>query len=286
MVELKLEDEKYPKRLRKIKDAPKNIYCEGNIDILNNLSIAIIGARKHDEYGVEQTKIFTSYLAQKGFTIISGLAKGIDTYAHEYSKRIEGKTVAVLPCGFNKIFPIENRQLFYEIVENGGCIVSEYDPDTEVDMGHFRRRNRIISGLSVATLVVEARHRSGSVITAHHAFNQLKPVFCIPGDINSTRSRGCNELIQEGANLVIMPQDIIDILDFENIRIENKKIKKLELDEDEIKVYNLIGTIPIIIDDLSRKSCIKIKKLSEILFNLELKNLIKKIPGSAYVIKE
>ena len=177
---IKIGDKEYPNRLSKIKNAPETLYVKGDYSLLNKLSIAIVGSRKCDEYGKIQAKRFASYLSQKNICIISGLATGIDTMAHLYSMENEGKTIAVIASGFEHIYPTENKILFEKILENGGAIVSEYEQSTEIDMRKFPIRNRIISGLSAGVLVVEARIKSGSMITGRLAIKQNKELFCIP----------------------------------------------------------------------------------------------------------
>ena len=181
---IKLEDEDYPSRLSKINGAPKVLYVKGDYSLLSKISIAIVGSRKCDEYGKVQAKRFASYLSQKNICIISGLASGIDTMAHLYSMENIGKTVAVIASGFEHIYPTENQILFNKILENGGAVVSEFAPDTEIDMRKFPVRNRIISGLSVGVLVVEAKRKSGSMITGRFAIKQNKELFCIPRGVD------------------------------------------------------------------------------------------------------
>ena len=212
---IKEDDKLYPERLKKIKDHPKILYTLGNINLLNKISIAIVGSREYDNYGLEQTKRFASYLAEKNICIVSGLARGIDTIAHTYSKDKIGKTIAVIASGFNYIYPNENKKLVKDIVEQGGLIISEWDENTPITTYRFPKRNRIISGLSVGTLVVEATCKSGSMITARYAMKQDREVFCIPGNLDKARSSGTNMLINEGANLVMSPQDIIDVLKYD-----------------------------------------------------------------------
>lgn len=163
---IKITDSKYPKRLLEIKNPPKQLYVKGNDELLNNDSLAIVGSRKCTSYGIKYTKEFASEISKNNITIISGLALGIDTVAHEFSKDFKGKTIAVVGCGLDKIYPEENKELFKQILENDGCIISEYPPGTEINTKNFPRRNRIISGISMGVLVIEAACKSGSTITA------------------------------------------------------------------------------------------------------------------------
>lgn len=168
MTIIKITDNRYPKRLLDIKNPPKQLYVEGNAELLNNKSLAIVGSRKCTSYGIKYAKEFASEISKNDITIVSGLAIGIDTIAHQFSKDSIGRTIAVVGCGLDHIYPKENEELFRQIVENDGCIISEYPNGTEVDTKKFPERNRIISGISIGVLVIEAAHRSGSTITARY----------------------------------------------------------------------------------------------------------------------
>lgn len=279
---IKDTDERYPRRLKEIKGYPKKLYVEGDITLLNNPSIAIVGSRDIDQYGYEQAKRFSSFLSEQGLTVVSGLARGVDTVAHEYSKNKKGKTIAVLASGFNHIYPEENKRLYNEILEEGGCVISEWEENTPVDMSRFPKRNRIISGLSVATLVVEAKYKSGSTITARYSMKQQKPVFCIPGNIDKVRSGGTNKLISEGAYLVVSPSDILEVLEYEGYNFT----KEHKVKNEYMEVYKNMGTIPITSNEIARITNKKINEVNEILFMLELDNFIKNIGAERYVINE
>lgn len=248
--------------------------------LLNKISIAVVGSRDCDEYGKIQTQRFSSFLAQKNICIVSGLARGVDSIAHYYSKDKIGKTIAVLASGFEHIYPPENNILCEEIINAGGCIISEWPPETEVDMHRFPARNRIISGLCTGTLVVESKYRSGTNITAHNAMKQRREVFCIPGNINSTRSRGANKLISEGANLVTSPVDILQFLELEGYEIEKRQV------EPEYKeIYEKIGTIPTTANQISRNTAMPISQINEILLMLELDGFIEQTLPGKYSLK-
>ena len=212
IIRIDVEDENYPQRLLKIKNFPTEIYAVGNIGLLNaKYTIGVVGSRKCTEYGRRVANEFARTLSKKEICIISGMAVGIDGIVHNAAIEEEGKTIAVLGGGFNYIYPPENEWLFHKILERGGCIISEYSPDVEPDNKKFPIRNRIISGLSDAVLVVEAIHRSGSTITAKYAKAEGKTVFAIPNNIYVSTGVGTNRLIQEGAILVTSPMDIINI---------------------------------------------------------------------------
>lgn len=177
---IKLEDSLYPVELMEIKQAPKKLYVEGNIQNLNNECIAVIGSRKYTEYGKKWCKLFVKELVEYGFTIVSGMAKGIDAIAHDAAMKYGGKTIAVLPCGLKNIYPKENKGLYKKIISNGGTVITEYESNERASSNKFLERNRIVSGLSIATLVVEAAYRSGTSVTARLAKEQNRDVFCIP----------------------------------------------------------------------------------------------------------
>lgn len=211
IIEIELEDEKYPQRLLKIRNFPTKIYAMGNIELLNaKYTVGIVGARKCTEYGSRVSNEFATKLSEKEICVISGMAVGIDGIAHNAAIKEKGKTIAVLGSGFNYIYPPENEWLFHKILENGGCIISEYPPETEADNKNFPIRNRIISGLSDAVLVVEAMYRSGSTITAKYAKKEGKLMYAIPNTIYVSTGVGTNRLLQEGAVLITNPMQIVE----------------------------------------------------------------------------
>lgn len=206
-----IENEKYPELLKQIYDPPKCLYVMGNIEILNKASIAIVGCRDATEYGEKAANYFAYNLAKQNVNIVSGLAKGIDSFSHIGALKANGKTIAVVANGLDIIYPKENEKLTKEIIEKGGAIISEYPIGTRPEKEHFPARNRIISGLSQAVLVVEAKEKSGSLITADFAMEQGKDVFAVPGNINLLNSVGTNNLIKDGA---IPVTNYLDILEY------------------------------------------------------------------------
>ncbi len=217
--EIIINSKEYPEKLKSIYNPPLKLYVLGNKQLLNQKSIAIVGARKATEYGKKIAFKFSKELAENGINIISGLAKGIDTYAHLgtiqasiESKNLKklGKTIVVMGSGFNNIYPKENIELARKVIKSGGCIITEYSAETKPEKMNFPKRNRIISGLSNGVLVVEANNTSGALITAEFALEQGKEVFAIPGDITKEQSEGCNELIKYGASLITNSQEIFD----------------------------------------------------------------------------
>ena len=270
-------DKNYPQKLLQIQNPSKQLYVEGNSDLLNQTSIAIVGSRKATEYGKKYAAVFAKKLAKAGISIVSGMATGIDSIAHIYSMKEEGKTIAVLGSGFDHIYPRENYYLYQKILQNGGCVITEYPPETEVDMANFPRRNRMISGLALGVLVVEARKRSGSTITAKYAIQQKKEVFCIPNKLGEKTGYSPNLLIKNGANLVTCPEDILEFYDLEH---EEKNTQTIEKYQD---TYELIGELPISANELAKLTNQPISKTTEALCMLEIDGLIKHVPGNKYV---
>jgi len=200
----------YPEKLKGIYAAPAKLYLLGDETILNKPSIAIIGCRQASDYGKKVAFHFAYELAKQGIVIISGLARGIDTCGHLGAVKANGQTISVLGSGFGHIYPAENKPLCKEIIQKGGAIVTEYEPNKRPEKMHFPARNRLISGLSNGVLVVEAKEKSGTLITVDYALEQGKDVFIIPGNITSNNSYGTNELIKQGAKLVTKIEDILE----------------------------------------------------------------------------
>lgn len=207
---ISINDKEYPESLKRIYDPPIVLYANGNLNLLNNKSIAIVGCRLCSVYGKIITKKLAYNLSEKNITIISGMARGIDSYAHIGALEAKGSTIAVLGSGIDVIYPKENERLYYEIIRNNGLILSEYIVGTKPIPINFPRRNRIISALSNGVLVTEAKIRSGSFITVDFALEQGKEIFSVPGNINSANSEGTNSLIKQGAKLVTCVEDILD----------------------------------------------------------------------------
>ena len=206
---LNITDNEYPKSLKNIYDPPISLYVKGNKYILNEKSIGIIGCRNCTKYGEKQAKIFAYNLAKNKINVVSGLAKGIDSFAHIGSLYAKGKTIAILGNGLDTIYPKENVNLAKEIIKNDGCIISEYPLGTKPLKYNFPARNRIISGISNDILVIEAKEKSGTLITVDFALEQGKEIYVLPGNIDSENSIGTNKLIQEGAKLVLSYKEIL-----------------------------------------------------------------------------
>lgn len=289
IIKITIEDERYPDKLRKIKNPPKQLYLKGNIELLNQNIISIIGSRSCTENGKKLAKKFASELSNQGFIIASGMAKGIDTYAHIATIEANGKTIAVLGNGLNHIFPKENKKLYYEILENDGLIISEYPPDTEPSSNLFLERNRIVSGISLGILVVEAAFRSGTSVTAKLAKEQGKKVFVLPHEIGDNHGVGTNRLIRQGANLVTSTKEIIGEFKFleykkmettENIEEQGKNRNNKKIANKEYqKIYELIQRGERNINEICKKSSKDIKEINNILFMLEVEGYIIKTAG-------
>ncbi len=274
---------KYPQKLLDIPDPPYTLYCRGDIGLLNSDAVAVVGTRKVSAYGRRVTSHFTAELA-KHFTIISGLAYGVDTVAHETTLKGVGKTVAVLGSGVCNIYPAANENLAKKILDNGGLIISEFGVFSEPNNYHFPMRNRIVSGLSKALLITEAPLKSGTMTTLEHALEQGKDVFAVPGEIYSQNSMGCNELLKrlQGA-LVTDPKDILHDM---NIRYEKKEKKSIQLDLTQQSVVNLLIAGKKNFDTLIEESKLNPSELAFILSNLELMGCIMKLPGNVYQYME
>ncbi len=206
---ISIMDSRYPKKLQEIYDKPICLYVKGNVEILNSFSIAIIGCRNNTEYGEQMARKIVQDLVQKNVVTVSGLARGIDSIAHKATVEKSGKTIAVIGSGLDNLYPKENIKLARDIIENGGAIITEYPIGTKPEKMNFPARNRIISGISNGIVVVEAKKKSGTMITVDFALEQGREVFCVPGNVNSKNSEGTNELIKEGASIVTKVQDIL-----------------------------------------------------------------------------
>lgn len=280
-----LKDEVYPKRLKDIYDPPALLYVRGELKREDELAIAIVGSRKTSPYGRMVTERISRDLARQGVTIVSGMARGIDAVAHWGALSEGGRTIAVLGCGIDVIYPHENRNLFTKMIDHG-AILSEFPMGSPPEGGHFPKRNRIISGLSMGVVVVQASERSGSLITAGYALEQGREVFAVPGNIGAEGSRGTNQLIKEGAKMVESSEDILEEIlpqwRSERETIPEVKDSKRDLSKEEEILYELLGETPLHIDVIIRESRLDPGKVSSLLLNLELKGLISQWPGKCF----
>lgn len=288
----------YPRLLREIPRPPPLLYVRGDPTCLSLPQLAIVGSRNPSGGGSENAERFAHYLAERGFAITSGLALGIDAAAHRGALRAGGKTIAVMGTGIDLIYPSRHRQLAQEVVESGGALVSEFPLGTSSHASNFPQRNRIISGLSGGTLVVEAALQSGSLITASYALQHDREVFAIPGSIHNPLARGCHQLIRQGATLVETAQDIVDqlagLLSYKRQEVRSAKTLQPELfDEpvdaveenllssDEQNLLQALGYDPLPVDLLAERTGLDVGNLSAQLIGLEIKGLIQQV-GACY----
>ncbi|TCS82925.1 DNA-processing protein DprA [Tepidibacillus fermentans] len=278
---LTANDENYPRLLKEIAQPPWVLYSMGNLDLIHESSIAIVGTRNPTSYGVTVTEKLAKELTTYGWTVVSGMARGIDRVAHEATLESNGSTIAVLGCGIDIVYPKEHQRLYRRII-NDGLIVSEYPPGTPPVPGFFPQRNRIISGLSYGTIVVEASLKSGSLITVQHALDQSREVFAVPGSITSKQSLGTNSLIQQGAKLIQTVDDVNQEFPYLN-QTQKRSIRSesIKLTKNEEKVYSLV-TDKIHIDEILSRSHLGLSDVYECLLSLQIKGKIKQIPGGYY----
>jgi DNA processing protein len=274
----------YPEMLREIADAPIVLYTKGNIQQQDRYAIAIVGSRKPSPYGTSVAESIAEELASMGFTIVSGMARGIDSISHKGALRAGGRTIAVLGSGLDIPYPSENRGLMDKIV-GSGCVISEFPLGTPPDKENFPRRNRIISGLSLGILVVEATSDSGSLITAGYALEQGREVFAVPGNITSLASEGTNELIKKGAILTRKADDIIEELaPVLKGFIRSKEKSKIEITDEEHNLCNFLSGEPKHIDIISRECGLHTSKVLDLLLGLELKGAIRQTAGNRFLL--
>jgi len=275
--------DEFPQGLKSINSPPAVLFLEGNKEILYKNAIAIVGSRKPTYSGRENTAHFSAFLAEKNLVIISGMALGIDGIAHQAALYVGGDTIAVLGCGHHHCYPKKHKTLFQSIKQQG-LVISEFHPDTPVKAYQFPRRNRIISGLSLAVLVVEAAVKSGSLITCRSAADQGRDVFAVPGDIRNVLAQGCHHLIQQGAQLVDHPSQIIKSLQLSGFEcVEDRNYEKVEslsssgqicINNDTL-VLNCIDSIPTHVNRIIERSGLEMKLVLSVLFSLELDNKIR-----------
>ncbi len=295
---INLEDERYPPVLRRIYDPSPVLYVKGSLRRDDNLAVSIVGSRRCSLYGQEQSSRFAHFLAAAGFTICSGMARGIDTAAHQGALSAGGRTIAVQGCGLATIFPPENKRLFELIVESGACLSElplEYEPLRE----NFPPRNRIIAGLSLGTIVIEAAPRSGALITAKAAVDYDREVMAVPGKIDSPLSKGAHQLIKQGARLIESVEDVTEALGHigeqltEHVstaaanatkRAEKTLFdaRKLKLSDAERKIYDCLNSEPMHAEQIIAETNLPAGVVNATLISMRLKGLIKQLPGSMF----
>jgi DNA processing protein len=293
-----MEDSRYPPGLRQIYDPPPVLYVKGTLDRADNLAVGIVGCRQCSIYGQEQSSRLAHLLAAAGFTVVSGMARGIDTAAHMGALAAEGRTLAVQGCGLSRVFPPENARLFDLISASGACI-SELPLRAEPLAENFPPRNRIIAGLSLGTIVVEATLRSGAMITAHAALESNREVMAVPGKIDSPLSQGPHQLIKEGAKLIETVEDVMEALGYIGEQLKDHtaltakettdkvetplfETTKLNLKGDEKTIYDVLSKEPLHIDQLIADTNLPAGAVNAGVVSLRLKGLIKQLPGNLF----
>lgn len=278
-----LQDEKYPPRLREIFDPPIVLYVRGELLPEDENAVAIVGTRHPSFYGKVVAEDLGKKLSERRVTVVSGMARGIDTASHRGALSGEGRTAAVLGCGVDVCYPPENAKIMESIAEKG-AVLSEFPMGTAPEKGNFPRRNRVISGMSMGVIVVEAAQKSGSLITASLALEQGREVFAVPGKVDSPRSVGTNELIKEGAKLVHDVDDVIEEIlpgmKFDEREDKSKNGEPLSPDEDI--VFRKLSSEPVHVDSLCGDINLPASKVSSILMMLEVKGLVKQLPGKQF----
>ena len=272
-------EESYPEMFTQIPGPPLMLYVNGDIEAMHLPALAIIGSRNPTEGGARNAHNFAKHLASHGFAIVSGLAQGIDAAAHQGALDAGGKTVAFVGNGIDRVYPAGNRKLAHSVVESG-ALVSEYPLGAPPERWHFPERNRLISGLSLGTVVVEAARRSGSLITARLAAEQGREVFALPGSIHNPLARGCHKLIRQGAKLVETAADILAELR----PLTEHMLEAVDDDYSELRKY--LSFDPINIDELGKQSGLTIDQLSSMLLILELHGEVESLSGGRYALKE
>lgn len=296
---LHLQDRRYPPLLKTIHDPPPALYVKGTIEDRDNLAVAIVGSRRCSHYGLEQASRFAHLLASAGFTIVSGMARGIDSSAHRGAIAARGRTFAVQGCGLSRVFPPENEDLFRMIGESGACVSElpiEYEPLSE----NFPGRNRIIAGLSLGVIVIDASGRSGALLTAQAAVEYNREVMAVPGRVDSPSSVGAHRLIKDGARLVETVEDVMDALGYvgqglkehacQSARTADERTNaplfnqpKIPLDGPEKRVFEALGSEPLHIDQVIDNTGLTASQVGAAMVSLRLKGLIRDLPGNCYV---
>ncbi len=276
------EDADYPARLREIAQPPPILYLKGEILEEDAWAVAIVGSRRVTAYGRQVTEEIATFLAQKGIVIVSGLARGVDGIAHQAALKAGGRTLAVLGSGVNRIYPPEHRNLAASLSKSG-AVLSDYAPDTPPEGSNFPKRNRIISGLSIATIVIEAGRTSGALITANFALEQGREVFALPGNIYATQSKGPNKLIQNGAHPLLEPRDILEVLDLTRITQHKSAQQTLPTDATELQVLGSLSHEPSHVDEIRANTGLAVEKVSSTLVMMELKGMVRHVGNMNYV---
>lgn len=275
-------DPRYPPRLKQIYERPPVLYVRGTLEERDEWSLGVVGTRRATTYGRQAAETIAGDLARQQITIISGLARGIDTVAHQAALAAGGRTIAVLPCPVDRVYPTQNAGLAQSIRENG-ALVSEYPPSMPILRDFFWRRNRIVAGMSLGVLVVEAGESSGALVTAKNALDENREVFAVPGSIFSPYSRGTNELIQSGAKLARNARDILVELNLTMVSEQVAVQQALPADETELALLSCLTAEPCHIDEIGRQARLTPSAVSSALALLELKGLVRQVGGLNFI---
>jgi DNA processing protein len=259
------------------------LYVRGELVTADEWAVAIVGTRRATMYGKEVARMLGQELARNGVTVVSGLARGIDAVAHQAALDAGGRTIAVLACGLDRVYPPEHRKLAHAIIENG-AMVSDYPLGTPPEAANFPPRNRIISGLALGVIVAEAGDKSGALITVGFALDQGREVFAVPGNILNRNSSGCNRLIQNGAKMVLEVQDVLEELNLTMIEHQAQARTSLPVDQTEAQLLKLVSSAPIHVDEICRQSQLPIYQVSSTLAMLELKGMVRQIGGMHFIL--
>lgn len=277
------DNAEYPQNLKEIYDPPPILYILGKILPQDQKAISVVGSRNPTTYGKAAAERIAFGLSRVGITVISGLARGVDSCAHRGALKAGGRTIGVLGCGLNIVYPPENKEL-YEQMAKQGAVITEFPFNTPPDKDHFPIRNRVISGLALGVAVVEATLRSGSLITARFALEQGREVFAVPGNIDSPRSEGTNRLIKEGAKLVLRAEDIIEeLVPLQKVVAPPEIAVQPNLTAEEEKIYAILSSQPLHIDQVSARTEMASAKVLAILLSLELAGHVKQLPGMNFI---
>lgn len=274
----------YPDYLREIDGSPPLLYVHGRLEEIDRWAVAVVGTRRLTRYGRQITQELVAGLAQNGVTIVSGLARGIDAIAHQTALDCGGRTIAVLGSGPDQLYPPENRGLARQIIQGRGAVITEYGLGVKPDAKNFPPRNRIISGLSLGVIVVEAGERSGATITAGFALDQGREVFAVPGNINSPASKGTNRLIQQGAKLITEVDDVLEELNLAMVLEHTAVQLALPDTPEEAALFAHLSTQPVHVDELGRASGLPSQVVSGTLTLMELKGMVRQVGGMNYVL--
>lgn len=275
------EDSDYPRRLKEINQAPPLLYIKGAINVEDDWAVAVVGTRRVTPYGRQVAAEIARFLAQNGVTVVSGLARGVDAVAHSSALQAGGRTIAVLGNGVDVVYPPEHRKLSDEILQSG-ALISDYPVGTPPESQNFPPRNRIISGLSLATIVVEASEKSGALITAEFAVDQGREVFAVPGSIMAAQSAGTNRLIEQGARPLLKMSEILDVLKLDRLPEMRETRRVMPASEYEKKILKVLNQEPSHIDDICQLSGLPINEVSATLTMMELKGMVNSVGGMNY----